>query len=56
MRTRPAAVGFALVLTGLLFGSFPASGEFGSDNAVVKEGAPSGLEFIETDFENARVV
>lgn len=56
MRTRPAAVGFALVLTGLLFGRFPVRGESGSDNTFVKEGAPSGLEFIETDFENASPV
>ena len=56
MRTRAMAVGFTLVLTGLLFGRFPVRGESGSDNTFVKEGAPSGLEFIETDFENASPV
>jgi hypothetical protein len=49
-------VGFALVLTGLLLGRLPARGESGSENALAKEGASSGLEFIETDFENASPV
>ena len=56
MRTRAASVGFALLLIGLLFGRFPARGEPDSDNAVVNQEASSGLEFIETDFENASPV
>ena len=40
-------------MIGLLVGRLPARGESGSNNAVVKEGASSVLEFIETDFENA---
>src|SRR5436309_12483199 len=56
MRTRAASVGFALLLIGLLFGRLPARGEPDSDNAVVNQEASSGLEFIETDFENASPV
>jgi hypothetical protein len=40
----------------LLLGGFLARGESGSDYALVKEGASSGLEFIETGFENASPV
>src|SRR5207249_2796115 len=50
---RATAIRFALLLIGFLLGRLPARGESGSKNAVVKEGASSVLEFIETDFENA---
>src|SRR5207249_12263635 len=53
---RATAIRFALLLIGLLVGRLPARGESGSNNAVVKEGASSVLEFIETDFENASPV
>jgi len=43
-------------LIGVLIGRLPARGESGSNNGVVKEGASSVLEFIETDFENASPV
>ena len=56
MRTRATAIRFPLLLIGLLLGGFLVRGEFGSDNAVVMEGVSSGLEFIETDFENASPV
>src|SRR5438067_759579 len=47
---------FALLFIGLLLGRLPARGESGSNTGVAKEGACSGLEFIETDFENASPV